>query len=359
MTDAALHDLAYSLDLSELAALRAQFEPIVGAAAQEARRAALSAAYRDQGIALVLGAGVSMGVGAPSWSDLMGRLVLAVVGTKLEPGMPISPAYEPFSRMFGQSLPGDALVVAHYAKLALGARMSPTDENFIRVLRSALYPPSIQPIESNELLVTLAAACRTQESGAMGVHEVITYNFDELFEEALTISGVDFETVPRHARARAGLPVFHPHGVVHRDPNRADNWVVLAEDEYHRELAAPHSWSNIVQLNAFSQMRCCFVGSSMTDPNLRRLLAAARGGSAAEHFAFLRRRDVDAAMQRTAAAHGGLPAELEHALRARVEVACMGGDVADDMTLASLGTHVIWFDEFDQLADLFRDLTFG
>ncbi len=352
---AALHDLAFSLDLSELAALRAQFEPIVGPAAQEARRAALTAAYRDQGIALVLGAGVSVGVGAPSWTELMGRLVLGVVGAKLEPGMPISPLYEPFSRLLGETLPSDALVVAHYAKLALANRAQPTDEAFIRVLRSALYPPAA--LAASDLLAELAAMCSPPEDGAVGVHEVITYNYDEFFEEALVAAGIDFQTVDRNERARGALPVFHPHGIVRRDPSSTGNWVVLAEDEYHRQFAAPHSWSNVVQLNAFSQMRCCFVGSSMTDPNLRRLLAAAHTGGPPEHFALLRRRSVAGTLRRIADAYDGIPAELQPALRARVQVACLGGDVADDMTLAALGTQVVWFDEFEELPGLLRALT--
>ncbi len=166
-----------------------------------------------------------MGVGAPSWGELMGRLVLAVIGRKLEPGAPISDAYLPFSEILGQSLPTDSLVVAHYAKLALAQRgMSSSDDaTFLRVLRSALYAHS-KPVSDSELLRTLADLCRGSAwQRALGVRQVITYNYDEFFEEALTTAHCEHESVPRKQRARGeGLPVYHPHGIVRREPGAAD-----------------------------------------------------------------------------------------------------------------------------------------
>lgn len=355
-----LRDLANSLDAEELTALASQFDAVVGSATQAARRGEVGQAFRESGVTLVLGAGVSMGVGAPSWGELMGRLVLAVIGRKLEPGAPISDAYLPFSEILGQSLPTDALVVAHYAKLALAQRgmSSADDAPFLRVLRSALYAGS-KPVSDSELLGTLSDLCRGSAwQRARGVQQVITYNYDRFFEEALTAAHCEHETVPRKQRARGdGLPVYHPHGIVGRDPSSSDDWVILAEDEYHREYAAPHSWSNIVQLNAFSQSRCIFVGLSMTDPNLRRLLAAARTSGAPEHFAFLRRRDPKAALARIEASHtwgSGATGSLRDDLAARVAIACRGGDVADDTTLAELGTQVIWYDEHQDLPGVLR-----
>src|SRR5438105_6677855 len=49
-------------------------------------------------------------------------------------------------------------------------------------------------------------------------------------------------------------------------------------------------WSNHVQYDRFGFSTCLFIGFSMTDPSVRRLMdAAAIGGSNASHFCILRR----------------------------------------------------------------------
>lgn len=50
-------------------------------------------------------------------------------------------------------------------------------------------------------------------------------------------------------------------------------------------------WSNTEQLHALDKNTCFFIGLSMTDPNLRRLLDASKrscpGENSASHYAFL------------------------------------------------------------------------
>jgi hypothetical protein len=54
-----------------------------------------------------------------------------------------------------------------------------------------------------------------------------------------------------------------------------ENQIVFSEDSYHDQFVDPFSWSNLTQLNKFTQNTCLFIGLSMTDPNLRRLLDVA------------------------------------------------------------------------------------
>jgi hypothetical protein len=326
---------------------------------QTERRKRVGQAVQEQGIALVLGAGVSMAAGAPSWNDLLGRLVLSVVHTKLEPGTFVSDAYRPFTEILGQALPTDPLVVAHYVKLALSQRGGADNERFLQTLRQALYARANPPAES-PLLQQLADLCRGSSwQKSAGVKEVITYNYDVFLEEVLEQARCPYEAVRRHGRdSGTGLPVYHPHGVLHRQQHD-DDWAVLSEDDYHSEFAAPHSWSNIVQLNAFSQMRCVFVGLSMTDTNIRRLLGAARTVGEPQHFAFLRRRDAKAALERltkTRSWNVGNPGDKPEKLELRVRLACLGGDAADDLTLKALGIEVLWYDSHDELPLLLEAL---
>jgi hypothetical protein len=54
---------------------------------------------------------------------------------------------------------------------------------------------------------------------------------------------------------------------------RIDNGnFVFSEDEYHSEYADPYRWSNLTQIGILSRHKGLFVGLSMQDPNLRRLI---------------------------------------------------------------------------------------
>ncbi|MFT3775929.1 MAG: SIR2 family protein [Minicystis sp.] len=354
-----LRDLAQSLDDAEVARLKDTFSDEI-AKVQDERLLGIARSFREQGIALVLGAGVSMSANAPGWGQLMGRLVLSVVHSSLEPGTAVDDAYLPFTEIFAQTLPKDQLVAAQYVKLALESRGLKDEHVFLRTLRQVLYAGTQDPA-SSALIVSLADLCRGSGwQRSAGVREVITYNYDVFLEELLARVNCPYQTVPRHQRAEGDrLPVYHPHGILHRTENPND-WAILSEDDYHSEFAAPHSWSNIVQLNAFSQMRCVFIGLSLTDPNIRRLLGAARTKGTPQHFAFLRRRDPNAVLESLEQERGWGSAEprgrLRDALAERVRVGCLGGDVADNLTLEALGVQVIWYDHHGDLSMLINDL---
>ncbi len=51
-----------------------------------------------------------------------------------------------------------------------------------------------------------------------------------------------------------------------------ENQIVFSKDAYHSQFIDSFSWSNLIQLNHLSQNVCVFLGVTLTDPNLRRLL---------------------------------------------------------------------------------------
>lgn len=54
----------------------------------------------------------------------------------------------------------------------------------------------------------------------------------------------------------------------------------------------PYSWSNLIQLNYLRENTCLFIGLSLTDPNLRRLLDIAsrkHDNDVPKHYAILKR----------------------------------------------------------------------
>jgi len=72
------------------------------------------------------------------------------------------------------------------------------------------------------------------------------------------------------------FPFYHVHGYLPRSGRiPADSEMVFSEDAYHSQFIDPFSWSNLIQLTKLTQNTCLFVGISLTDPNMRRLLDVA------------------------------------------------------------------------------------
>ncbi|MBI3016010.1 MAG: SIR2 family protein, partial [Candidatus Tectomicrobia bacterium] len=84
------------------------------------------------------------------------------------------------------------------------------------------------------------------------------------------------------------LPVVHPHGYLRLGGGPVTQ-LVLGEDDYFQHSRTPYAWPDVILIGYLSQSTCVFVGSSMTDPNVRRFLRLGRPVSSHRHFAFLPR----------------------------------------------------------------------
>jgi hypothetical protein len=112
-----------------------------------------------------------------------------------------------------------------------------------------------------------------------------------------------------------------------------DSKIVFSEDSYHDQFVDPFSWSNLTQLNKFTQNSCLFVGLSMTDPNLRRLLDVAKrrdGKGGNRHYVILKR-SSDSSRNR-----------MMESLR--------------EQDAASLGISILWVDEFGEIPRLIKSI---
>lgn len=103
---------------------------------------------------------------------------------------------------------------------------------------------------------------------------IITFNFDDLVEKALAQKGIAYRPIWKEGQSRNvnTLPIFHVHGYLPSDGELDEPNLVFSEDTYHSQFINPYSWSNLVQLNTYSENVCIFIGLSLADPNLRRLL---------------------------------------------------------------------------------------
>ena len=106
-----------------------------------------------------------------------------------------------------------------------------------------------------------------------GLHGVVSFNFDDTLEEALRNDGVEFTAVidGRDLGRIRGLPVYHPHGYLPRS-GEGSSAVVFSESQYHTQYAENYNWTNIVVQRLLLESTCLFVGTSLSDPNLRRMI---------------------------------------------------------------------------------------
>ena len=112
--------------------------------------------------------------------------------------------------------------------------------------------------------------------------------------------------------------------------------VVLTEDDYHQVYSEVFDWSNVEQLHALTRCTCFFIGLSLNDPNLRRLLEIAQRGSSksVRHYVFLERKSEYEIIEK---------AEKDFQIRENM--------------LADLGLNVIWYkgnDEHKELPELLK-----
>lgn len=225
----------------------------------------LSKALKDGKLTLISGAGSSVGAGIPLWNDLLIRLLESMM-KKISNDHSISLKNanpNDFQKKYGPS----SLVVGKYLKSNLG-------NDFLKELRNALYVNNPKTCDVIEAIIDLA---RPQRDGKP-LDSIITFNFDSLIEENLDKNNVKYKAIYMEGMRNTSLelPIYHVHGYLPREGIiTKNNEIVFSEESYHSQFIDPFSWSNLIQLNKLSQNTCLFLGLSVADPNLRRLLDVA------------------------------------------------------------------------------------
>jgi hypothetical protein len=217
-------------------------------------------------LTLVCGAGVSIDAGIPSWNSLLLKLLESMM-IKISQNFAMkfsnNDANE-FHKRYGPS----ALIIGKYLKTNLG-------NDFLPQLRDALYANNPTNCDIINAIVELS---RPQREGKP-IDSIITFNFDGLIEENLEKNNICYKAISTEGMRTSAseLPIYHVHGYLPRKGKiRKEDEIVFSEDAYHSQFIDSFSWSNLIQLNKLSQNTCLFVGLSLTDPNLRRLLDVAK-----------------------------------------------------------------------------------
>lgn len=281
--------------------------------------------FRENKCSFFLGAGVSMDAGGPSWETLLRKIMCRF--KKFGKQKDFDRVYE----WCGMS----PIILGRYA--ASNNKVLQDVSEYLR--RYVLYRGVNE--DDSELIKAICEAVegsgndeRIVASGK--VDSIITYNYDDLVESALGHRGINVARIYQKSRNyRNEFPVYHVHGLIPREINGIIPTPILGEKEYHQMYKESYHWSNVEQLHALDRNTCFFIGLSMTDPNLRRLLDISRSGgdNDCRHYAFLQRKPL---FQQD-----------------EVEKNSMHFNTIE-FQLSDLGVHVIWYEQHSEVPEMVR-----
>ena len=296
----------------------------------------LRKALDDNRLTLVCGAGVSKESGIPDWNELLVRILNKRVLNTSEYMEQADNAVISAKDLLLR-LPSSNLILGKYLRIIL-------KDDFDEIVRKCLYDkvwfnhvytgqqPEISPLETNMIksIVEIARPKRNKK----GIESIITFNFDDLIESALAQQYIKHRPIWGEGQFYEAdeLPIYHVHGFLPQHGRLDSPNLVFSEEAYHSQFIDPYSWANLVQLNMFSSNICLFVGLSLSDPNLRRLLDISwRKNAGCKHYIISKRPEQKEIIDKIAT-------------------------TLFEQDAGSLGLNVIWISEFSEIPDILKKI---
>jgi hypothetical protein len=278
----------------------------------------------ENNFSLFLGAGVSMSANLPSWWNLLKDMIDTCKQKEFKDG-----DIEKLTKVCYNS----SIVMGRFVRMMMEKKSN--DEDYYQCLHDALYG-GISAYRSP----LIDEICNLVDSKKLQAQSIITYNFDDVMERALRERGIENYSVFGQNQPQRFFPIYHVHGFIpYANKDDIKSVPVLSEEEYHRVYASSYNWSNVEQLHALSRTTCIFIGLSMTDPNLRRLLDIAIQDSENDprHFVFLPRISEFGTDKNA-------EAKNNEAMKIQKQI------------FVELGLRVIWYRDYNELPKLLKNL---
>lgn len=274
--------------------------------------------FRENKCSLFLGAGVSIDAGGPTWDDLLYKAI------KKNHKRFTKNDFNKLYSSCGQS------------PIILGRYIAPDKKSLEQITdyiqQYVLYKGV--DLKKSELIKAICEFVETDK-----VESIITYNYDDLVETAIRLRGYKqaYSVVAKSRNTSNELPVYHVHGLIPQNKSEIASFPVLSEKDYHDIYRESFHWSNIEQLHALDRNSCFFIGLSMTDPNLRRLLDFSYSGNDNEiyHYAFLKRDIL-------------FPSDNVEKNKQHFEMI--------EHQLERIGVWVIWYEQYKELPQMIRKI---
>lgn len=217
----------------------------------------LSDALVQNRLTLICGAGVSIASGIPDWETLIYDVMETAFKFRLSSAE---------KKEFKKNFPESNLIIGEYLKLQLG-------KNFTKTVQDCLYSKASATKLFSALVLSIVRLA-DPAVGVGGLESIVTTNFDSILEYAFKIYRINYRAIYKAGMPleHGELPIYHVHGYLPKARTVADAELVFSEDEYHTQFIEPYKWSNLTILHKLMENSCLFVGHSLTDPNIRRLL---------------------------------------------------------------------------------------
>ena len=327
----------------------------------------LGMAWKQKHLVLFLGAGVSIPYGIPSWKNLVLELLFEQVEHTRRLGN-IWPHYR-------RALASWMTDYFDYSPLVL-ARMVERDARkrskrkgveyavdgeqiFLEKLRTQLYAQCKPPRVKRTTLQAIADLIKRSKGN---VRSVVSFNFDGLLEEELAKRKIPTISIVDGTRQHSGFfRIIHPHGFVPRQGPIERNHLIFTEDDYHKLTESVFHWGLSEIVSELRHSTVLFIGLSMSDPSLRRLLDACRNSDIPPHWQLQQRHQVRD--------HEQLAAITDVANRARQWGEILGyeeqknppqladalndvlrqADTYDRALFETMGVKTIWLESFDDI----------
>ena len=216
---------------------------------------------KEENFAFVLGAGVSVDPGAKSWDKLLEYFTdeLRQRG--------IIDNQESLKKKIG----GSSIITAQLCK-----ELYPNETDYYWAIHQGLYQgrKTIDPDFSLYHIARIASYCISKSH-----FRILTYNYDDYLESYLKSVHVEYNALyDSSSNVNDKLSIYHVHGYLpevkyksHLQEKHCKS-IYLTEENYNQLYNQPYSWQISSQLSFFRENTCLFVGCSLADPNIRRLL---------------------------------------------------------------------------------------
>lgn len=346
----------------------------------EAKINELNDAFKNGTLTLYLGSGVSRANGLPDWNGLVASMYFNFMQTEEWRRLQPFPNYVRAVTDWYLSKSKEPIEII-IRKLRTGWSVG----EYNATLRECLYTSfsaydnsgkvnDLEMIDQNRTLQGIISLFKESVPGRKGLKSVITYNYDDLLERALTAQGItNFQTICRQGERveRGKIPIFHVHGYIPipkrgvHDTSPFDTKIILSEEDYNSIAHDVNFWGNNVQMSCLTNNSGLMVGLSIADRNLRRLLDAMKSQPMQNSvYAFMQEPELtEPEPAEVAAIHneavkwvGIIPdSQVKDSLGAQLNIPKIAAQILNwdrhnhDRMYSGLGIEPVWYKNHDEI----------